>query len=236
VYLRRAVLPILAVLGILSCALLFMQRVHMQRVRTPDPRTEAIVNLKQIAMAMHEYHDFYGALPPAVIRDDNGQPLYSWRVRLLPFIEQWQLYNRLKLNEPWDSPHNKPLLENTPAPYHNPRANNPRGTTPYRVFIGPGTPFERSGITLKDFPDGLENTILVVEAREPVPWAKPDELVYDPKRQLPSLGAGRPDSPWFLACFADCSARALPLTLDEPTIRALVTRNGGEPIDPAKLN
>ena len=175
-----------------------------------------------------------------MIRDQNGKALYSWRVALLPFLEQEALYKQFKLAEPWDSPHNKKLLEPTPALYALPLPDNLAGMTHYQVFTGPGTAFERDGLTLKDdFPDGTSNTTLVVESAEPVPWTKPADLVYDPTGLLPALGAGFGipnrllcyrvgQRPGFNVCFADGSGRFLLNTTDERELRALITRNGGE--------
>jgi hypothetical protein len=113
------------------------------------------------------------------------------------------------------------------------------GRTRYQVLVGPGTAFERDGLTWDDLPDGLANTLVVVEAGEPVPWSKPADLAYDPNGPLPPLGGpfskpvhalcyevGR--SRGFNACFADGSTRFLRSTTAEQTLRALITRNGGE--------
>jgi hypothetical protein len=117
----------------------------------------------------------------------------------------------------------------------------------YQVFVGPGTAFERDGLTFEDFPDGLANTILVVEGGEPVPWSKPAELAYDPAKPLPALGGlyTKPvhflgyevrRKPGFNALFADGTVRFIPSDTDETIIRALITRNGGELVDLSKLD
>jgi Protein of unknown function (DUF1559) len=211
-----------------------------------DVRLQSAYNVKSIGLALHGYHDTYRKLPPAVVRDKNGKPLYSWRVALLPFLEQNPLYQKFQLDEPWDSPHNKSLLEPTPRCYATPWPDDPPGTTRYQGFTGPGTAFERDGLTLKDFPDGLSDTIVVVESGGPVPWAKPADIAYDPKGPLPPLGAGFSKRieflcvevgrvPAFNACFADGSLRFIASTTDEQTIRSLITRNGGETVDWSKV-
>jgi hypothetical protein len=135
-----------------------------------------------------------GRLPPAVIRDPNGKPLYSWRVLLLPFLEAGDLYKRFNLDEPWDSPHNAALLSQMPKVYSapSPAGQGPpsSGQTYYQVFTGPGTAFEEPyGLRLPaDFPDGTSMTILVVEAGTPVPWTKPADLTYQRNGPLPDLG------------------------------------------------
>jgi hypothetical protein len=209
-----------------------------------------VFDLKSIGLALQNYHEAFGGLPPVVVTSKDGQPLYSWRVLLLPFLEQQYLYSQFKLDEPWDGPHNKHFLEKMPRFFGNPWGEQPgdgRGMTRFQVFVGPGTSFERDGLTWGDFPDGLANTILVVQAAEPVPWTKPVDLAYDPEKPLPPLGGvfTKPvhflcyeinRRPGFTACFADGSARFIPSSTDERTVRALVTRNGGEGVDMAKLH
>src|SRR5947209_6845650 len=141
---------------------------------------------------MHAYNDTHGRLPPAVVYGADGKPLYSWRVLVLPFIEQQELYKQFKLDKPWDSPHNLPLLEKMPGTYAPPpgkRKKVPPSHTVLHVFVGKGTAFEgREGLRLpEDFPDGTSNTLLVVEAGPPVPWTKPEDLPYAPDRPLPNL-------------------------------------------------
>src|SRR5207249_2796575 len=82
--------------------------------RIAGRRTVSQNNLKQIGLAMHNYHDTYRHFPPQALTDKNGKPLLSWRVAVLPFIEQDNLYRQFKLDEPWDSEHNRKLLERMP--------------------------------------------------------------------------------------------------------------------------
>jgi uncharacterized protein DUF1559/uncharacterized protein DUF4190 len=115
----------------------------VQKVRESAARIQSSNNLKQMAIAMHNFNDSTGQLPPAVVYDRDGKPLYSWRVLLLPYIEQNQLYNEFHLDEPWDSPHNKPLLARMPKVYDSPRlpVQEPY-VTYYQVFDGPGAAFD----------------------------------------------------------------------------------------------
>jgi hypothetical protein len=188
--------------------------------------------LKQIGLAVHNYHDVYGRLPPTVKRGNDGQPLYSWRVLLLPFLEQVSLFNQFNLDEPWDSPHNKPLLESIPKCYTLEMGRNDiAGLTHYQAVVGPGTAFEQ-----KDLAGSL---LLVVEAAAPVPWSKPVDLVYAPDKPLPELGGlfQQPIHLWcyeigrregFNACFGDGTVRFIRSDTDERTLRGLITGNGGE--------
>src|SRR6266446_747459 len=148
-------------------------------------------NLRELALALHQYHDTYGGLPPAALRGKDGRPLLSWRVLILPFLEQGALYQQFHLDEPWDSPHNKALLEKMPRQYDPVGLGDStlRDSTFYQVFIGKGTAFETDGLVMpKDFPDGTANTILIIEAGEAVPWTKPAELLYQADRPMPDLG------------------------------------------------
>jgi Protein of unknown function (DUF1559) len=144
-------------------------------VARETPKVESSNNLKELGLAMQNYHDAYGYLPPAVLRDqglgDRGQP-YSWRVALLPFLEEDELFSQYWRDEPWDSPANKALLARMPRVFASPgRVRAADGLTHYQVLVGPGTAFERPDlrVSLRDFPGGTEQTILVVEAAKPVP-------------------------------------------------------------------
>jgi hypothetical protein len=191
--------------------------------------------MKQLALAMYSYQDDHGQLPPAVVYGADGEPLYSWRVLLLPYISQEKLYNKFKLNEAWDSPHNYELLYEMPGTYAPPpgkRSKAPAYHTFCKVFVGKGAAFEgQKGLRLSaDFPDGISNTILIAEAGEPVPWTKPQDLPYDPDQPLPDLRGLFKDS--FRAGMADGSMRWLKWDLSEATLRALITRNGDDKVGP----
>ncbi len=210
----------------------------VQKVREAASRLSESNNLKQIGLAMHNYHAVWGALPAASISDASGRPLLSWRVALLPFLEQDTLYKQFRLNESWDSPHNKKVAEQMPKVFASPVGVDAPGLTRYRVFTGDQAAFpERSrqpgptslGRRLTEFTDGTANTLLVVEAGEAVPWTKPDELPYSPKGPLPRLGS-QPTS--FQVLFADGSVRVLNRqSVNDNTLRALITPNGGEIVD-----
>jgi hypothetical protein len=175
------------------------------------PKVESSHNLKRLGLAMLEYHDVYRCFPPAVLHDpalgDRAQP-YSWRVALLPFLEEGNLYSQYRRDEPWDSPANTAVLDHMPRVFARPgsgRAEN--SLTHYQVLVGPGTAFERPDlrITLQDFPRGAAETILVVEAADPVPWTKPVDLPFDPNGPMPKVGGVVGNG--FYAVFADVTVR-----------------------------
>ncbi len=196
----------------------------------------SINNLKQIAIAMHNYHNDHGHFPPAANCDKNGKPLLSWRVALLPYLEQANLYQQFKLDEPWDSENNKKCSE-TLVKVYLPVTGKDRKkpVTHYRVFTGKGSAFDGCEVVkLTDITDGSSNTVLVVEAGEAVPWAKPDDLPYDPEKPLPKLGGLFPDV--FHIVLADASVRPVKIKFNEKVFRDMITRDGGEAVDIDELD
>jgi hypothetical protein len=201
--------------------------------QTTAARDRSSKNLMQIGLAMHSYHDVHKTFPAAAIYDKQGKPLLSWRVAILPFLEENALYKEFHLDEPWDSPHNKKLLARMPKVYRSPFSRKgDESKTVYLAPVGKDTAFPGAKATMmpKDFPDGTSNTILIVEATDEraVPWTKPEDLRYNAKDPVAGLLSKNRD--WFLALFADGSARAIPLEIGLDNIRALFTRNGGEVI------
>jgi hypothetical protein len=194
---------------------------------------------------MVNYSATYGRLPPAAVRGKNGEPLLSWRVQILPYIEEPELYREFHLDEPWDSPHNLSLLPRMPATYAPPAGKAwmvPPHHTVCKVFVGRGAAFEGAeGLRLQsetkdgswraspDFPDGISFTFLVVEAGVPVPWTKPEDLPFDPDGPLPDLRCLFSDM--FRAGMADGSMTFVSKKTKEATLRAAITRNGGEKFD-----
>jgi hypothetical protein len=190
-------------------------------------RIQGTNNLKQIALAMHNFHSVYNHLPPAATYDNRGKPLLSWRVQLLPFLEADELYKEFHLDEPWDSDHNKKLLDKMPRVYADPNHKGKTHLTPYQVFVGKGAMFEgKTGVSLANVPDGTSNTILVVETRPEVPWTKPEDLPFDVDKPLRKLGGLQPDG--FQAAFADGSVHFVKKTASEKTLKILIGRNDGQ--------
>ncbi len=205
----------------------------------PDPiavQREIANNLKVIGLAMHNYLDVHGRFPAPAIQGPDGKPLLSWRVAILPYLAEDELYRSFKLDEPWDSPHNKALLRRMPRVFAPPRppGQAQEGLTHVRVFVGKGTPFEGGrGPRREDFNDGPDRTMMAVEADEAVPWTKPDELPYAPDKPLPTLGGGPRGS--FAALMADGGVRFIPAKLDEALLRRAITRDDRQPLDPDRL-
>jgi RNA polymerase sigma factor (sigma-70 family) len=188
-------------------------------------------NLKIIGLALHNYHDTYTHLPPPAIYGKDGKARLSWRVALLPFIEQDNLYRRFKLDEAWDSPHNKALLAEMPETYAATGApHREPGMTYTQALVGPGAAFEPSRkLRMVDVTDGTSNTIAIVEAAAPVPWTKPEDLPFVPEQALPRLGGVFQGD--FNVLFLDGSVRSIGRDLDANVLRSLITRSGGEVIN-----
>ena len=204
----------------------------VQKVRMAAGRAQGSNNLKQIALAIHSYHDANGHFPQD-ITDKNGKPILSWRVAILPYLEQDNVYKLFKLDEPWDSENNKRAAQLAIKTYLSPQANtpNPAGLTHYQAFVGPGTLFEPGKkIKFTDITDGTSNTIMVVETAEAVEWAKPGGIPFDPKKPLPKLvGPGDPNL--IQVALGDGSVRAVNLkTVTEKTLKNAIQRDDGNPL------
>lgn len=204
----------------------------LKNTREKRVRIESEVNLHNIGVAMQYYADTVGRLPAHAIYDKNGKPLLSWRVLLLPYIQQQALYNEFHLNEPWDSEHNKKLLARMPKVYASPQDEKTlkEHTTYYQGFFGKSAFFEgKQGIRFPaDLPDGTSNTFMIVEASKAVPWTKPEDLPYDPNKPLPKLGL--PGATGFLAGMCDGSIHFISHKLSEKTLHLLIQRDDGIPI------
>lgn len=196
--------------------------------------------LGQLLMALHNYHDTYGSFPPAYLADADGKPMHSWRVLVLPFLDEADVYRRYRFDEPWNSPHNAALAKLVPGSiFHCPDSPDLDDTTltDYVVIVGPDTVFPGPLTTsLNDFHDGTDNTILVAEiARSDIHWMEPRDLstdqmsfqVNDPQR--PSISSLHPLGPGVI--FADSiGAYRLGPSIRPTTLKALTTINGSEPV------
>lgn len=205
-------------------------------------------NLRQIGLALQHYHTAHNKLPPAGKIDSEAAKAkaqatsngLSWRVHILPYLEQEELYRKFRLNEPWDSDHNRKLLDEMPVVYLTPGTASGRPMqTHYRVFVGDfrdpssWTMFHATQpTTLQSVADGLSSTIMVAESDEAVPWTKPDEMPFTWTGPLPPVG--KTLSPW-LALMGDGSVRRLPRDLPQDMLRRLIAAADGYLIDWASL-
>lgn len=200
--------------------------------RLSAQQTQKLNSLKQIALAMHNFYDVYGYFPPQALSSDDGKKLLSWRVLILPFLDQVELYQKFRLDEPWDSEHNIKLAAEIPFAYSGSRdaAKNTDGKTRMQVPLHKQSVFGRKGggTSFRDITDGTSNTLMVVQVTESkaVVWTKPEDLVIDATDIKASVIAQGSDK--FLACLCDGSARALSSKNSNETLLKLITMNGGE--------
>jgi hypothetical protein len=185
---------------------------------------------------LHRYHEDYGCFPAVAIADKNGKPLLSWRVSILPYLEEDALYSRFHLDEPWDSPHNRALIAAMPGAFRCPsdQARKP-GMTNYQAIVGPAMAFtaDLKPHSFDEFADGLSNTILVGESIRSVPWSKPEDLPSGAGDPLLGLSSNHDSgSAGFIVAFADSSVRFLKQSIPPAILKALLTRNGNEVISP----
>jgi hypothetical protein len=197
-------------------------------IKLAAARAKSTNNLRQIAIAMLSMESNDGVLPTSAIYSKAGKPLLSWRVAILPYIEQNTLYEQFKLDEPWDSEHNKKLLDKMPNVYAPTTGDlKDRTKTYYKVFVGKSAAFEENTpLKIAAFTDGLSNTILAIEAGDPVPWTKPDDIPFDLKKPLPKLAG--PFKGFTLAVFADGHAMSIPATADPKKLLGSITRDQGD--------
>ena len=197
-----------------------------QRMKTSN-------NLKQLAIAMHSYHDMFGHLPADIV-DKNGKAILSWRVEMLPFIEQDALYKTIDRTKPWDDVANKKIAEQLPDLFkHLGREAKDKGSTYFQCFTSPKAldsrnPFLVPGRKLGflGITDGLSNTLMIVEGEGAVNWLQPGDIAYDPKKP-PKVGD--PKTGKFAAAMGDGSVRWFNIKkLGEEKLHALITVDGGE--------
>ena len=234
------------------------------KARAAARRAASSNHLKQLALGFHIFHDTYNALPPAAVIGPDGKPWHSWRVLLLPFLEEMELYKKYDFSQPWDSPKNLAVAEKMPPVFRDPAREGPLDTlTDYAAITGEAAIFQPGVVTMKsadDFPacltagkkvgfasvtDGTSNTILfaTLDPARKIPWTKPEDIILDdafPGIGEPAgIGAIHPVEGGHhtaLVAFADGSVQTLPDSIDADTLRPFLTRAGGELVDRSDLD
>ncbi len=234
--------------------------VAVQSARESALRSVRMNHMKQILLAMHYFHDKYEQFPaPAAICDAEGEPLLSWRVALLPYLEQVDLYNKFHLDEPWDSPHNLDLVKQMPALFaidgqpeltemgktvilrpiydgHDRRRESKRDEvqTPIQKDKEGKAYYFTPWLQFADYTDGSSHTVLVVEAdaKSAVTWTKPDDWNVDldnPKEGIFEKSDGQGEPIIKILGFADGHAGPVKDSVDVETLRRAITHNGAKP-------
>ena len=200
----------------------------LMTTRKAAERAKSANNLKQIALAFHNHESAFKVLPhPTISTNPSHKFPVSWRVKILPFIEQNKLYEAYRFDEPWDGPNNLNLLAKMPNVYQHPDAKPDSTETNYVVLTGEETVFQpKKAGTFTNIPDGTAYTILAVETKASVPWTKPEDLEYNSSKPLPTMGGFSEEG--FHAAFADGSVRFMAKSMKESLLRAMITARGGE--------
>ncbi len=196
----------------------------VQAAREAARRVQCSNNLKQIAIAMHLYHDVYQSFPPAYTVDENGNRLHSWRTLILPFLEQQALYDQIDLSKPWDDPANAVVGETRIDVYACPSVPLQNETT-YQVVVDPASMFPgATSVSMDDVVDGTSNTLLVVEVPPPsaVPWMSPQDM--DMAAYMNAVGTS-PHPGGTNIALADGAVQFAEPWTDSQKKRALVTIN-----------
>jgi ribosomal protein S27E len=189
-------------------------------------RMNSMNHLKQLGIALHSYHDVHGCFPPAVVNDAQGNPLYSGRVLLLPYLEQSGLYERFDKSKAWDSPENLPISQTMVPTFLDPARTTGNAYRSDYVFVtGQGTVFEANRkVNIAEIVDGTSNTVAMFETSQgPTSWAEPSDWDVS-SGTLPPGNHERVRL--FLYC--DGSIRPVDHATAQQFIRAITSRNGGE--------
>jgi Protein of unknown function (DUF1559) len=200
------------------------------RAKDAANREASSDNLKKIAIAVHTHADSNEDNLANNILGKGGEPLLSWRVRLLPYLDEMELYKQVKLDEAWNGPNNSSLIEMMPKVFASPRVVvKKKGYTVYQGFSGHETVFPPSKALLfpQDITDGTSCTILAVESSTAVPWTKPQDIPFDVSKDLPAFGKSFGDLP--LAAICDGGVRTLNLKkISTKTLKRAIGRNEGD--------
>jgi hypothetical protein len=199
-------------------------------------REQSIDNLKQIGLAMHNFHDSYKRMPPHALYKDKT-PLLSWRVAILPYIEQGDsniLYQQFKLDEPWDSENNKKLIAKMPKIYEPVgMGQKHEGHTYYQVFTGEGSVFDGTRkVTLATITNqnGTVNTVMVVEGKRSVVWSKPEDIAL-PSADEKTLPLGGLFNDRWHAVFCDGAVHTFGNDMPISVLRMIARYTNATPID-----
>jgi hypothetical protein len=191
--------------------------------------------LRAIGLAMCSYENGQKAFPPPYSVDKNGKPLHSWRVLILPYLDEYRLVQQIRLDEPWDSDYNKQFHKQMPAVYYNTAypGSDKKGETNFCMVVGADTFGQANGKGLKssDIKDGTSRTIMLAERQTPVCWMAPVDI----EQQKAYLGINRDPAGiggktrgGFFATFADGSVRFIKQDTPLEKLKAFLTINGGE--------
>lgn len=197
----------------------------VQSAREAARRMQSSNNSKQLMLSIHNYESAYKRIPTRATKGPDGKPLLSWRVAILPYIEQAALYQKFHLDEPWDSEHNIKLLDQMPPTFKHPSYVGPDGHTVYLAPYFEDTVWNLDKPKFANITDGTSNTIALFEVDDAhaVPWTKPEDLdLHEVDLSECFRGTGSNTA------FFDGSVRYIARSIDPVVLKALVTSAGGE--------
>lgn len=250
---RRALYVLIGVLSLSPCG--WWLNGAIKEAREGARRSGCNCKLKQFGLALHNYHDVHGTFPPAFVLGPDGQKWHSWRVLILPQLEQSPLYAAYRFDEPWDGPNNRKLIEKMPEIFACPSQPCPTkkavllsigvlgcagggpsaesGFTSFAAVLGQNCAFRGAQpVSMKEITDGSSNTVLIGECtRTKIPWTKPDDIdtAFFSKLGGPD-GFGSPHLGGSHFLMGDGTVRFVPTNMPQTTVDGLFTRNGGETI------
>ncbi len=210
----------------------------VQSAREAANRAAMMNNFRQVTIAMLLSTEASGRLPSQAICDDEGKPLLSWRVAMLPYLGEDELFKEFRLDEPWDSEHNQKLVGRMPSVFSSPDAkaeDTRNGLTTVQLITGSGTVFATpsEGLSIDEVQDGTSHTVALVEAlpERAVPWAKPADIAFDPEQPVAGVGNPRRQGGLFIVGFLDGHVQTLTADIPADTFKAIVTPSGGEAVE-----
>ncbi len=222
-------LVVIAIVGLLIALLL----PAVQAAREAARRNTSKDSMKYVMLGLFNHEAARGAFPAYANFDADGKPLLSWRVHILPYMEQAELYEKFHLDEPWDSPHNKQLIPLIPTAFRDPKSTLPvaEGKTNFLGVKGPGYFFDGSdkGGKVQDHNDGSFQIIVLTQVSDAaaVPWTKPADWEPSDEKLLKPFN----DPLGFLAGFGDGHISLIEPTIEPRTLRAMLTVDGGEEVN-----
>jgi hypothetical protein len=230
------ILAVLAIGGLLFLGMLAALLIPAWgNMRLASRRVASMNNMKMIGIALHNYHDVYGEFPPQYVVDSAGKPLYSWRVLILPYLEQDAIYKAWDRSKGWDSPENAQLADMVLPVFRMPDETGLNNDTSYLAISGANSMFDGGkSVRIQQATDGLSNTIIVVESKgSGVKWAEPRDLDLDQITAVNSGVAGQINggtTKGAQALFADGSVQFVPVSTPPATIKQLGDPRDGSPV------
>lgn len=231
-----AAVVMLLIVGAAGIAIVQVGGTTAARLRSGRARINSIQNLEKIAQALNAYAADHGTYPAPSILDGTGKPLLSWRVLILPYLDEVELYDQFDLTSAWDSAQNQQVTYGQmPSVYRHPDTDAWAVDSVYHMVTGDGTLFPKSGpLGPKQVIDGAEKTILLVESQASSSWTEPVDLNFAASGGTINSAAGK-DLGGVTAggvCVVTVDGRGhfLVETTAPMTVNSLITPQGGEPL------